>query len=277
MPLIIADTFADSLENLTKQEQSAVKQTAFDLQVNPDNPGLSFHRIDKSKDKYFWSVRVNRDLRVIIHKRGDSVLLAYVDHHDDAYKWAEKRKLEIHPRTGAAQILVLRERVEEVVIQRVVEQTVAKSPLFADESDDTLLDCGVPEDWFDEVRKATDETLLDICRFLPAEASEGLLNLATGIRPERRMHDADADPFQHPDASRRFWPLNEGQDLREAIKASWEKVELTVGREQRDLVARYFERGRTNEEREADRADRDFSDPAKLVFRRKKRGPMGSL
>ncbi|NDR58929.1 type II toxin-antitoxin system RelE family toxin [Aliiruegeria sabulilitoris] len=277
MPLIIADTFADSLEKLTKQEQSAVKQTAFDLQVNPDNPGLSFHRIDKSKDKYFWSVRVNRELRVIIHKRGGSVLLAYVDHHDDAYKWAEKRKLEVHPRTGAAQILVLRERVEEVVIRRVVEQTVAKPPLFASENDDTLLDCGVPEDWFDEVRKATEDTLLDICRFLPEEASEALLNLATGHRPEKRARPVDADPFQHPDAKRRFWALNEGQDLREAIKASWEKMNLKVDRSQRDLVSGYFARGRTNEEREADRADRDFSDPDALVFRRKKRGPMGSL
>ena len=34
---------------------------------------------------------------------GDSsLLLCYVDHHDQAYDWAERRKLETHPKTGAA-------------------------------------------------------------------------------------------------------------------------------------------------------------------------------
>ena len=29
-------------------------------------------------------------------------MLCYVDHHDNAYQWAERRKLETHPKTGAA-------------------------------------------------------------------------------------------------------------------------------------------------------------------------------
>ena len=53
----IADTFTDSLARLTGDEQKLVKTTAFDLQVNPANPGMSFHKIDKSRDKNFWSVR----------------------------------------------------------------------------------------------------------------------------------------------------------------------------------------------------------------------------
>src|SRR5258708_35480848 len=54
----IADTFTDSLTRLTGEEQKAVKTAAFDLQLNPASPGLSFHRLDKAKDKNFWSVRV---------------------------------------------------------------------------------------------------------------------------------------------------------------------------------------------------------------------------
>ncbi len=56
---LIADTFADSLARLTGEEQKTVKTTAFDLQMDPSSPGLSFHRLDKAKDKRFWSVRVN--------------------------------------------------------------------------------------------------------------------------------------------------------------------------------------------------------------------------
>jgi hypothetical protein len=57
MEFRIADTFTDSLARLTGDEQKAVKTTAFDLQLNAANPGLSFHRLDKAKDKRFWSVR----------------------------------------------------------------------------------------------------------------------------------------------------------------------------------------------------------------------------
>jgi hypothetical protein len=60
MDFRIADTFTDSLARLTGDEQKAVKTTAFDLQIDPASPGLSFHRLDKAKDKRFWSVRVGR-------------------------------------------------------------------------------------------------------------------------------------------------------------------------------------------------------------------------
>ena len=99
----IADTFTDSLARLSGIEQKAVKTTAFDLQVNPAQPGLKFHRVDRTKDPNFWSVRVNRDIRVIVHRTPKSPMTCYVDHHDNAYRWAEKRKLEVHLWTEAAQ------------------------------------------------------------------------------------------------------------------------------------------------------------------------------
>ena len=100
MHFLIADTFADSLARLTNEEQKAVKTTAFDLQLNPANSGMSFHKLDKAKDKNFWSVRAGSDIRLIVHKTPGSLLLCHVDHHDKAYDWAERRKLETHPRRG---------------------------------------------------------------------------------------------------------------------------------------------------------------------------------
>ena len=116
MKFCIANSFSKALSKLSAQEQSAAKITVFDLQQNPSAPGLQFHRIDKSKDPHFWSIRVNRDIRVIIHKTADSFLVCYTDHHDDAYKWAERRRIETHPKTGAAQVVEVRERVEEIVV-----------------------------------------------------------------------------------------------------------------------------------------------------------------
>ena len=105
MDFRIADTFTDSLARLTGEEQKAVKTTAFDLQLNPTNPGFNFHKLEKVKDRNFWSVRANADIRLIVHKTTGSLLLCYVDHHDKAYDWAERRKLETHPATGAAQLV----------------------------------------------------------------------------------------------------------------------------------------------------------------------------
>src|SRR5215831_9170928 len=147
MTFLIADTFTDSLARLTGDEQKAVKTTAFDLQMGPSAPGLSFHKLDKAKDKRFWSVRVNTDIRLIVHKTDASLLLCYVDHHDRAYAWAERRKLETHPATGAAQMIELRESVREVVVPAYVQAELSPKPIvrpLAGTSDERLLEYGVP-------------------------------------------------------------------------------------------------------------------------------------
>lgn len=83
MEFRIADTFSDSLAKLTGNEQKSVKTTVFDLQLNPANPGMKFHhKLDKAKDPHFWSVRVSRDIRLIVHKTDKSLLLCYAGHHD---------------------------------------------------------------------------------------------------------------------------------------------------------------------------------------------------
>src|SRR5664280_3191396 len=125
MDFRIADTFADSLARMTGDEQKAAKTTAFDLQLNPTGPGLSFHKLEKAKDKNFWSVRVTSDIRLIVHKTESSLLLCYVNHHDKAYDWAERRKLETHPKTGAAQLVEIRETVTEIVVPIYVDGPVA--------------------------------------------------------------------------------------------------------------------------------------------------------
>ena len=135
MEFRIADTFTDSLARLTGDEQKAVKTTAFDLQMNPVNSGMSFHKLDKSRDKNFWSVRVSADIRLIIHKTQGSLLLCYVDHHDKAYDWAERRKLETHPKTGASQLVEIRETVREIAVPVYVQKELPLAPkpaLFAD-------------------------------------------------------------------------------------------------------------------------------------------------
>ncbi len=246
MNFLIADTFTDSLTRLTSDEQKAVKTTAFDLQVNPANPGLSFHKLDKARDRNFWSVRVSGDIRLIVHKTAGSLMLCYTDHHDKAYQWAERRKLEVHPKTGAAQFVEVRERVEEVVVPQYVSESrpapyQSKPLLFGHIADEELLSYGVPAEWLVDVKQANEDSLLELSDHLPAEAAEALLELATGGQP-RPMPGvaADADPFAHPDAMRRFRVMSNVEELTRALEFPWEKWTVFLHPAQRELVERDY-------------------------------------
>lgn len=238
----IADTFTDSLARLNNQDQKVAKTTAFDLQVNIANPGMSFHRIDLIQDKNFWSVRVNRDLRIIVHRTVDSLLLCYVSHHEDAYKWAERRKLVTHPQTGAAQIVVLPEMIEPAP-KPVAEQIrqpappVSSAQLFKNITSEMLLSFGVPVEWLNKVLAATEETLLELIEHLPAEAAEAVLELATGGNPVKTVTaTGSGNPFDHPDALRRFRIMNTTEELQQALDYPWDKWTIFLHPEQRSWV-----------------------------------------
>jgi mRNA-degrading endonuclease RelE of RelBE toxin-antitoxin system/uroporphyrinogen-III synthase len=259
MEFRIADTFTDSLAKLTGEEQKLVKTTAFDLQLNPASPGLSFHKLDKAKDKNFWSVRVGSDIRLIVHKSDASLLLCYVDHHDKAYDWAERRKLETHPKTGAAQLVEIRETVQKIVVPVYVQTEMplapkahaALKPLFTNASDDELLGYGVPAEWLADVKLANEDTLLALADHLPAEAAEALLELATGGKPRIPTPPVappgtPISPFDHPDAQRRFRTMSNVEELQRALDFPWEKWTVFLHPEQRQWV------------------DRDYSGPARV-------------
>jgi hypothetical protein len=245
MEFRIADTFTDSLGRLTGEEQKAVKTTAFDLQLNPAHPGLSFHKLDKARDKSFWSVRVSRDIRVIVHKTEASFLLCYVDHHDNAYDWAERRKLEVHPKTGAAQFVEIRETVQEIRVPVYVPTettpSVTSKKLFTHLSEETLLSYGVPVEWLADVQAADEELLYVLVDHLPAEAAEALLELATGGMPNipKPLQKAD-DPFTHPDAQRRFRTMGNVEELKQALDYPWDKWAVFLHPDQRTTVTRQF-------------------------------------
>ncbi len=254
MGFLIADTFVKSLARLTGDEQKAVKTTAFDLQMNPASPGMSFHKVDRSKDKNFWSVRVSQDIRLIVHRTAQSLLLCYVNHHDKAYAWAESRKLETHPKTGAAQLVEIRETVRDIVVPAyavrespahpydfALSPMPAKPPLFGALSDDNLLDFGVPAEWLHDACQATEDTVLELADHLPAEAAEALLELATGGKPcKPQLAAPTANPFEHPDAQRRFRVMTDVGELARALEYPWERWTVFLHPAQRELVERRF-------------------------------------
>lgn len=239
MNLYLADTFRDALSKLDAQAAGAAKQAVLDFHLNPDLPSGKYHRIKKSKDKNFWSWRVNDELRLVIHQSGDTATICYVDHHDAAYEWARRRRFEVHPTTGSVQIVEVEERIEEIVkfIPKEVEQEPA---LFANCERDYLLAIGVPEQWLDAVLLATESSLDILQGHLPEEAHERLLSIACGIPVPRPVTVPDVDPYRHPDASRRFQLVEGGDELRRALDQPWERWTVYLHPIQREVAQREF-------------------------------------
>jgi AAA domain/UvrD-like helicase C-terminal domain len=250
MNFLIADTFTASFNRLSGVDQKAVKASVFDLQMDRSGPGLKLHRVDNSKDPNFWSARVNRDVRLIVHKTNESLLVAYVDHHDAAYAWAGRRRIEAHPRTGAIQIVEIRERVEDVAppatfdfvfpeATKALKTDAGPPSLFSSLDNDALLSIGVPADWLADVRAANEDGFFALAAHLPAEASEALLEFAATGKLAVPAPVA-ADPFTHPDALRRIRPIADQEELEQALSFPWEQWGVFLHPSQRGLVERSF-------------------------------------
>jgi hypothetical protein len=249
MEFRIADTFYKALTKLSNKEMKAAKTTVFDLQADRSGNGLRLHKVDRVKDKRFLSVSVNKDIRIIVHKDGESLLLCYVDHHEDAYQWAQNRRLEVHPTTGAAQIVEVVETVEEVTVTIPIykeEPAKPNKPRFKERplrnhTDEFLMKYGVPEVWLKKLKAADEDELLALAERLPSEAGEAVLDLAVGVIPEVPTPIAkDANPFEHPDALRRFRTIDSKEELEAALDYPWDKWTVFLHPSQRAMVSKDF-------------------------------------
>lgn len=238
MNFYFAKTFQDSLGKLDNQWQKLAKQKAFDFQMDPSHPGFKFHKVDGAIDK-FWSARVSDDIRFIVYKDGDMYMLCYVDHHDDAYDWAERRQYKPHPKTGAAQFVEVVEKVEEVV-RTIVREVQKEPPLFDKYESDYLHALGVPEEWLEPLKYVGESAFFKIVDRLPEEAAERLFSLAAGMPVPVPTDEKPEDPLEHPDAQRRFRKVVDNDELRAALDAPWEKWIVFLHPDQRGFVEKHF-------------------------------------
>ncbi|MBO9505155.1 DEAD/DEAH box helicase [Qipengyuania flava] len=246
MTLLYASTFADALAKLTHQEQKQVKITTVDLMMDPKGTGLSLERLTRAGDDKVWSARVSRDLRIILRREGEDNLLAYVGHHNDAYRWAERRKFIPHERSGAMQIVEVIEGQEKAEPEYGDHSSATETAgevvqPFWSLTDDQLLDVGVPREWLSHVQEMPEAEIDSLFDRLPAEAAEALYDFATGGKLEDHTvtpAEPGADPYAHPDAQRRFRVFDNVDELTAALDAPFEKWAVFLHPAQRELVQR---------------------------------------
>lgn len=169
-----------ALDRLNSSEKGHFLDFWRKLVSDPSHPSLSLERLTRSRDAKIWAGRVTQSVRAILHRDGDVFTLLYAGRHDDAYAWAERRRLERHEVTGALQLVETPERVEEQIAAQAVPE--GARPLFAAFADEYLLGLGLPLDWLAPLRELRSRDLfLETMSRLPEDVYERLFDLMEGV------------------------------------------------------------------------------------------------
>jgi superfamily I DNA/RNA helicase len=199
----LAQDFLANLASLPSAVQSKVLKWSLLFQSNPTAPGINYETIHAARDKNLRSVRVDKDWRGIVFKpqAGDVYVLMYVARHDDAYRWAESRRVAINPTTGAMQVfsvetvLVTEKEVQRASTAELSEKTIRTDAFFAALSDQELFSIGTPQELLPRIRSIqTERELDDLESCLPIEAYEGLFLIAAGESIQKVLEDRDCKP-----------------------------------------------------------------------------------
>jgi superfamily I DNA/RNA helicase len=251
MTIALSKDFLLAFSNVQKSHQKKVREFFERFQVHPESDGINYEPIQSARDKNFYSVRIDQAYRAVIAKPDPNVyVLMWVDHHDEAYRWAERKRLEVNPATGAVQVLDM-----TAVPAAVSAAPVAAKPqlgaLFAPVKDKYLLQLGVPEELLPVVRSMnTDADMERAESAIPQEAYEALFLLASGYtvdqvfgemqKPQEPAPAVDTTNYdkalRNEDSQRRFYIVEGSQELAEILTAPLEQWRIFLHPKQRQLV-----------------------------------------
>ncbi|NCC60075.1 MAG: DNA helicase [Verrucomicrobiae bacterium] len=243
----ISADFLKAFARIPGAKQKKVREFIDKFQNNPTSPGVNYERIHACKDHNLRSARIDNDFRAIVlaPSDGDVYMLLWVDKHDDAYSWAEQRRLSIHPETGGIQILLVDEQQAAVPD---VEQA-STFGLFDEYKDRQLRRLGVPDAMMSSVRAVASEQGLDsLQNILPQEAFESLYLLFSGFNYEEVVReyerevqvDVDTENFSealdNKDSQRRFKVIEDALEMQELLNAPLEQWRVFLHPVQRRFV-----------------------------------------
>lgn len=264
----ISADFFTAFAAIPRQRQNKVVNFINKFRNNPTSPGINYEKVVNAFDPNIRSVRIDDTYRGIVLKPKSSnvYLLLWVDHHDDAYKWAVRKKCIINSQTGSIQVFDVEENEQYIqeegkIVQNKteaveVEKDKPKEPIFKNISDEILIKVGVPEETLNTVRSMCSISDLDEnIKLLPPDAYEALYFLAEGYSVEEVLEEfynedevkVDTEDFakalNNISTKQKFIVLDdeEGQDeLKEILSAPLEKWRVFLHPTQRKIVEKKF-------------------------------------
>lgn len=187
--IALSDDFMTAYSKLPRQIQGKTLEFFAKFRNNPLSPGINLEKINSGMDQKLYSVRIDDTYRGIIARPPETgvYLLLWVDHHDEAYAWAARRRCEVNPKTGSIQIY----SVENVAETPAEEKS---THLFEGIKDEDLLTLGVPDALLPFIRSLTGkETFIHAKDLIPKDAYENLSWLTEGFPIEEVLELAAAE------------------------------------------------------------------------------------
>lgn len=244
----ISTDFLKSYSKISKAKQARVREFIEKFKGDPTSPGLNYEKINNAVDPNLRSLRINQQYRAIVLKPevGDVYMLLWVDNHDDAYNWAQSRRFQIHPETGAIQVIDVS---EAPTVSDAKKKEITKG-LFDNHRDRELIRLGIPEELIPQVRMlTTEEELEESASQMPEEAYEALFMLAAGFSQEeiyrqmmiqKETKPIDTNDFsaalERPESQRRFALIEDDLALSEVLAAPLELWRVFLHPSQRRIV-----------------------------------------
>lgn len=242
----ISTDFFSSFANLPKAKQGRVMDFMSKFRSNPLSPGFNYEKIHDAYDKNMRSVRIDDTYRAILMRQEESnvFLLLWVDHHDEAYAWARKKRCVVNHVTGSIQVYE----------SSSPEELPAgdDNPMFTDVSDEQLTKLGVPEELFALVRSISDEKGFNAAQEkLPRDAYEALDLVRDGCDiyevietlygESNREEGADINTVLDNPVTKMMFTIVEGEEeLKAMMNAPLDKWRVFLHPSQRRLVGKTF-------------------------------------
>lgn len=248
----ISADFLAAFAALPRRKQGRVMDFMSKFRADPRSPGINYEKINNAFDPNMYSVRIDDAYRGIVvrQERSGVYLLLWVDHHDRAYEWANRKRCQVNPTTGTVQVFDVQEKTIEVT-----DEIDTRKSLFAHVTDDQLLRLGVPNEKLAETRAITSlEALYHGKAGYPEDAYEGLEWVANGFDVEEVLktfyEEAEADDEISTDdfvkalskpGSLKTFAVVEGEDeLQAMLAAPLERWRVFLHPTQRKIVTRHY-------------------------------------
>ena len=244
----ISSDFLTAFARLPRTIQGKTTEFVNKFRNDPNAPGINYEKLKKGIDKKIYSVRIDDTYRGIIARQPESgvYLLLWVDHHDEAYDWASRKRVDVNPSTGSVQVYD---------VKSVSETVAAKhgTTLFSEYDDADLKKIGVPENLITYIKSIPDDAAFyDAAESIPNDAFEYLSWLVEGVPIDEVIELAIDDQSAAEDKndlqqalsspiSQKSFVVIEGEDeLRRIMAEPLEKWRVFLHPTQRQIVQKDY-------------------------------------
>ena len=237
----ISSDFLTAFARLPRGIQGKVTEFINKFRNNPKAPGINYEKLANGADKKICSVRIDDTYRGIVVRQEETgvYLLLWVDHHDEAYAWAARKRCEVNHQTGAIQVFDMQ------VAEKAIEE--APTGIFCTYSRSDLIRLGVPEAQVPFVKSLnTKEDFYTAESQFPHDAFEALSWLVEGFPIEEIMelmdsNDDSADDslsaaLDRPESLKNFVVVEGEDELRKIMAEPLEKWRVFLHPAQRKIV-----------------------------------------